>query len=103
MRLGRRRRVMSESGPSASTSAPHRSVEAGRLQTTIDLLSKAPFSSERGAVMRYAFTRPYMKVIEHLRGELGSAGFQVALDPIGNLVDRNRPRRIPFTHGSRLA
>ena len=68
---------------------------AARIQDEIDRLSAPPFTSEDGAVTRYAFTEPYQHTVEHLSTELLQLGFDVRFDPIGNLVARNRPAGTP--------
>jgi len=68
---------------------------AARIQDGIDRLSAPPFTSEVGAVTRYAFTEPYLQTVEHLSTELLELGFDVRFDPIGNLVARNRAAGTP--------
>lgn len=68
---------------------------AERLGREIEALSAPPFTSEAGAVTRYAFTEPYMRTVQRLTESLTELGFEVELDPVGNLIARNCPPGVP--------
>jgi len=62
---------------------------AERLRREIALLSAPPYTADSDAVTRYAFTEPYWRTIDHVRGCLEEIGFEAWLDPVGNLIARN--------------
>jgi hydantoinase/carbamoylase family amidase len=64
---------------------------AARLERAIETLAAEPYSGDGEGVTRYAFTAPYLRTVEYLSRELAQLGFRVRLDPVGNLVARNRP------------
>ena len=63
---------------------------ARRIAREIKKLSAPPFTSGAG-VTRYAFTEPYMLTLRYLSDQLSALGFAVRLDPVGNMIARNRP------------
>jgi hydantoinase/carbamoylase family amidase len=64
---------------------------ASRIAHEINKLSAPPFTSGADGVTRYAFTEPYMLTLRYLSEQLRALGFTVKLDPVGNLIARNRP------------
>jgi hydantoinase/carbamoylase family amidase len=64
---------------------------AAGLDRVIQMLSAPPFSSAADAVTRYAFTDPYLRTVDYVGERLRALGFDVSLDPVGNLVARNCP------------
>jgi allantoate deiminase len=62
---------------------------AASIDSAIQLLSEPPFTSQDGAVTRYAFTDAYLRTVDYLGERLRGLGFEVTLDPVGNLVARN--------------
>jgi allantoate deiminase len=74
---------------------------AGRIARDIDELSTAPYTSEPDAICRYAYIDEYRRTLDYLRSQLEAIGFDVQLDPVGNLVARNvAPGQSTFGLGS---
>jgi allantoate deiminase len=68
---------------------------ADSLERAIRMLSVPPFTSSPDAVTRYAFTDPYLRTVDYVGERLRGLGFEVSLDPVGNLVARNCAPAIP--------
>ncbi len=64
---------------------------AASIDRATQMLSAPPFTAQEGAVTRYAFTDPYLRTVDYLGERLRGLGFDVKLDPVGNLVARNCP------------
>jgi hydantoinase/carbamoylase family amidase len=76
--------------------ADHVSIDrersAARIELDIETLGGPDYTSSPDAIRRYAYTREYRNTLDYFTGELRAIGFDVAEDPVGNLVARNRPR-----------
>jgi allantoate deiminase len=67
---------------------------ARRIAREINKLSAPPFTSGADGLTRYAFTEPYMLTLRYLSDQLSALGFAARLDPVGNLIARNRPSSV---------
>ena len=69
-----------------------RESSAARIERDIETLGGPDYTSSSDAIRRYAYTREYRNTLDYFTAELEAIGFEVAEDPVGNLVARNRPR-----------
>jgi hydantoinase/carbamoylase family amidase len=68
-----------------------RERSAARIARDIETLSGRAYTTTDEAIRRYAYTPEYRRTLDYFGGELRSLGFDVAEDPVGTLVARNRP------------
>lgn len=66
-----------------------RQATAQRIEHDIETLGTPPYTMTDDAICRYAYTTEYTNTLEYFRTEFEQIGFDVQLDPIGNLVARN--------------
>jgi hydantoinase/carbamoylase family amidase len=66
-----------------------------RIARDIEALSGPDYTTSAEAIRRYAYTDAYKRTLSYFERELSDLGFEVAYDPIGNFVARNRPRGEP--------
>ena len=73
------------------------SIEASavRIARDVQLLAGPDYTTSDEAIRRYAYTDAYRRTISFFERELSDLGFDVAFDPVGNFVARNRPRGEP--------
>src|SRR5688572_4375576 len=87
-----RTRAYYGTGVTAGAIAIGRESSAARIERDIETLSGPDYTSSPDAIRRYAYTREYRNTLDYFTAELEAIGFEVAEDPVGNLVARNRPR-----------
>lgn len=68
-----------------------RARSAARIEADLELLGTAPYTDSATAICRYAYTPTYARTLAFFEERLGELGFTVELDPVGNLLARNRP------------
>ncbi len=68
-----------------------RSRSAARIERDIETLAGPDFTLSDEAIRRYAYTQVYRNTLDYFTRELEAIGFEVAEDPVGTLVARNRP------------
>ncbi|MBS1676708.1 MAG: Zn-dependent hydrolase [Actinobacteria bacterium] len=68
-----------------------RSRSTARIEADVELLGTAPYTDSATAICRYAYTPTYARTLAFFEERLGELGFTVELDPVGNLLARNRP------------
>src|SRR6266545_2833670 len=68
-----------------------RNRSAERIERDIETLAGPDFTLSDEAIRRYAYTDVYRNTLAFFRRELEAIGFDVAEDPVGTLVARNRP------------
>jgi hydantoinase/carbamoylase family amidase len=68
-----------------------RARSAERIQRDIETLATSRYTSRADAICRYAYTDVYRNTLRYFTDELEGIGFEVAYDPVGTLVARNRP------------
>jgi hydantoinase/carbamoylase family amidase len=76
----------------AETITIDRDRSAARMERDIETLGGPDYTTSSEAVRRYAYTQAYRNTLDYFSAELRAIGFEVAEDPVGNLVARNRPR-----------
>lgn len=64
---------------------------AGRIEADVELLGTEPYTDSATAICRYAYRPSYARTLAFFEQRLAALGFAVELDPVGNLVARNRP------------
>jgi hydantoinase/carbamoylase family amidase len=69
-----------------------RARSAGRIERDIETLAGPDYTLSSEAIRRYAYTGVYRNTLDYFTAELRAIGFDVAEDPVGNLVARNRPQ-----------
>jgi allantoate deiminase len=68
-----------------------RARSAERIERDIETLAGRRYTSSDDAIRRYAYIPEYRATLDYFEHELGAVGFEVAYDPVGTLVARNRP------------
>jgi hydantoinase/carbamoylase family amidase len=68
-----------------------RARSAERIERDIETLAGPAYTLSDEAIRRYAYTDVYRATLDYFRRQLESLGFDVAEDPVGTLVGRNRP------------
>ena len=76
----------------AATVQIDRERSAERIDRDIETLAGHDYTLSQTAIRRYAYTDVYRNTLAFFSRELEALGFEVAQDPVGNLVARNRPR-----------
>jgi hydantoinase/carbamoylase family amidase len=73
------------------------SIEASatRIARDVEVLSGPDYTTSDEAIRRYAYTDAYKRTVSYFEDALSSLDFEVAHDPVGNFVARNRPRGEP--------
>lgn len=66
-----------------------------RIARDVQLLAGPGYTTSDVAIRRYAYTDAYTQTMSFFERELCDLGFDVAFDPVGNFVARNRPRAEP--------
>lgn len=72
-----------------------RKLSAKRIEDDIETLGTSAYTDSATSICRYAYTSTYARTLDYFEGALNELGFEVELDPVGNLVARNRPRGKP--------
>ena len=67
-------------------------ASAARIARDVQLLAGPDYTTSDEAIRRYAYTDAYKRTITFFERELSDLGFDVAFDPVGNFIARNRPR-----------
>lgn len=67
-----------------------RERSAARIEADVEQLGTAPYTDSATAICRYAYTSTYARTLAFFEERLAALGFEVELDPVGNLVARNR-------------
>jgi allantoate deiminase len=67
-------------------------ASAARIARDVQLLAGPDYTTSDEAIRRYAYTEAYKRTITFFERELSDLGFDVAFDPVGNFIARNRPR-----------
>ena len=70
-------------------------MSAARIEHDIETLSGPAYTSSDDAIRRYAYIPEYRNTLDYFTRELKAVGFDVSLDPVGNLIARNRPKGKP--------
>jgi allantoate deiminase len=73
------------------TTAVDRGRSAARIEQDIEALAGPAYTLSDEAIRRYAYTPVYRATLDYFTAALGELGFDVAEDPVGTLVARNRP------------
>lgn len=68
---------------------------AVRIARAVATLSRPPYSAAGDGIWRYGYTPAFLATLAWIEGELSALGFDVAYDPLGTLVARNRPPGTP--------
>ena len=68
-----------------------RDASAARIERDVETLAGPDYTLWPEAIRRYAYTQAYRNTLDYVTRELEAIGFDVAEDPVGNLVARNRP------------
>ena len=68
-----------------------RNASSNRIERDIETLAGAEYTLSEEAIRRYAYTDVYRNTLDYFKRELETIGFEVAEDPVGTLVARNRP------------
>jgi allantoate deiminase len=69
-----------------------RAQSAERIERDIETLAGSRYTLSSEAIRRYAYTDVYRNTLDYFSEALRELGFDVAEDPVGTLVARNRPR-----------
>jgi allantoate deiminase len=75
---------------SAGYQAIDRVKSSDRIGRDIETLAGPDYTRSPTAICRYAYTEEYRNTLDYVSAELRALGFDVAEDPVGNLVARNR-------------
>ena len=70
-------------------------LSARRIDTDVEALAGPAYTASQEAICRYAYTQEYFATVDYFRSALEALGFDVAFDPVGTLVARNRPAGTP--------
>jgi len=65
---------------------------AARIERDIETLAGPEFTLSDEAIRRYAYTPAYRNTLDYFTRELEAIRYDVAEDPVGTLVARNRPQ-----------
>jgi hydantoinase/carbamoylase family amidase len=72
-----------------------RARSAERIERDIEALAGPDYTRSSEAIQRYAYIPEYRATLEYFERELQAIGFDIAYDPVGTLVARNRPAGEP--------
>jgi allantoate deiminase len=75
---------------SSGYQAVDRVKSSERIGRDIETLAGPDYTRSPNAICRYAYTQEYRNTLDYVSAELRALGFDVAEDPVGNLVARNR-------------
>jgi len=70
-------------------------ASATRITRDIEILAGPDYTTSNEAIRRYAYTDAYKRAVSYFENSLTDLGFEVAYDPVGNFVARNRPAGEP--------
>ena len=68
-----------------------REASAARIEHDVETLAGPAYTQSDEAIRRYAYTPVYRATLDYFTAALRELDFEVAEDPVGTLVARNRP------------